>query len=257
MRRVQMIVFWLVYYQTAHTRAKTFFQNIQTNRPLSIPVLDVFGPAITPAAADPVLLGIFRGEVTVTDPETQAFHDRHTGNIPPFVTPFGPSVLRCGFSTCAEPFTPAYQLPGLGEKWTPSHEDALRAGRAAHLAKAFGIHKDFTRTSQTGMPTPTSSPAPPNSSHTNTHISIARVWARLDKTQRAKVAAGSEKGAVDEFVKDVSFEIYDSRRGDVFAEAEDDVRQILPSFFEALKLAVEVEQGGGGYYGICDRFRQE
>ncbi|KAF3932355.1 hypothetical protein ABW20_dc0107600 [Dactylellina cionopaga] len=244
MRRVQMVVFWLVYYQTAHTRAKTFFQNIQTDRPLSVPVLDVRGPVITSAAADTVLLGIFHGEVT--DPETQAFHAQHDGNLPSFVTPFGPSILRCGYPTCGESFVPADKLPGLDEEWTPSHEEALRVGRAAHLAKTFGVHESFARESKTGMPTPTNSPTPPKCLHVNLHISVARVWARLEKAQRAKISAG-EKDAVDEFVKEASLEICAARRGDVFAHGQgDNVREILPSFLEALKVAVKVEQVEGG-----------
>ncbi|KAK6535750.1 hypothetical protein TWF281_000002 [Arthrobotrys megalospora] len=242
MRRVQMVVFWLVYFQTTHTRAKSFFQNIQTDRPLSIPALDVSSPALANSAVDPVLLGIFRGEVT--DLETQAFHARHCGSLPLFVTPFGPSVLRCGYSTCAELFVPIDKLPGLSEEWTLSHENTLRAGRAAHLIKAFAVHKDFAEESQTGMPTPTTLPIPPKSRHANLHISVARVWARLDKAQRVNIAA-SKKDAVDEFVREASYEVYTACRGNVFERVDDDVRQILPSFLDVLKTAIRVEQGDG------------
>lgn len=47
MRRVQLLAFWLVYHQREHTRAKTFFQKLRSDQPLSHIVLDAAGAAIS------------------------------------------------------------------------------------------------------------------------------------------------------------------------------------------------------------------
>ncbi|KAK6338789.1 hypothetical protein TWF696_009600 [Orbilia brochopaga] len=236
MRRVQLLAFWLVYHQRGHTRAKTAFQNMRDAQPLAPTVLDVAGPALSASLTDPILLSIFRAEAPQTP--LSATHQRFM----PFSTPFGGSVLHCGFPECKQPFLPADQIPSLDERWTVRNLQALRDGRKEHLVKIFGVVDDFKDVTQTGMPAATGMPTPPTSRHANFHISIARVWAnKTQREDRARIAAGDSE-AVSEFMKAVKEEICASRRGDVFCgQMEEDVRALLPSFFEALRVALRME----------------
>lgn len=232
--RVQLLCFWLAYHQRDHARAKTFFQRLRAHQPLSHPVLDCSRESapLAPSLTHPLLLSIFRG-ASAAD---QAFHARHTG-LAPFATPFGPSVLRCCFPACAAPFAERGELPS--ERWTERQKDALRQARAAHLVRAFTVDgADGRAFAQTGLPAVTPTPAPPASTHCNLHVSVARVWARMEVGQRMVVAGGD----ADAFVGLVREEICKGRRGDVFQEGLDaKVREVLPSFLEALRVALRVE----------------
>ncbi|KJZ78582.1 hypothetical protein HIM_01973 [Hirsutella minnesotensis 3608] len=235
MRRVQIVAFWLVYHQREHTRAKTFFQKLRNDQPLSHVVLDVAGAAISPVVTDPILLSIFRGS-----PTDQAFHARHTG-LAPFVTPFGPSVLRCCFSACAEPFLDANTLPDPDQPWTERDLNAIRRGRAEHLVRVFAADTNFGGMTQTGLPVVTESPAPPASTHVNAHISMARAWSRMSVAERRLVAVG-DSGALDGFIRAAIQEICDSRRGDLFYSGlEGFLGGLVPSFLDALKVALVVK----------------
>ena len=235
MRRLQLLAFWLIYHQREHTRAKTFFQNLRTSQPLSHVVLDTTAPILHPAVANPILLSIFRGS-----PTDQAFHARHAG-LAPFATPFGPSVLHCCFASCAEPFLATDQLPSPDTPWTEKQRDALRQARAAHLVRAFAVDSSFARSAQTGLPMITASPSPPASLHCNLHVSVARAWSRIERARRVALATDQQQ-EVHEFIREVVKEICAGRRGDVFMQGLDGaVRQILPSFLEALRTALKVE----------------
>ncbi|GME28819.1 hypothetical protein GTA08_BOTSDO07967 [Neofusicoccum parvum] len=236
-RRIQLLAFWLVYHQREHTRAKTFFQKLRTEQPLSHSVLDAGGAPLAPTVTNPILRSIFRGR----DAADQAFHARHTGPSP-FATPFGPSVLRCCFAACAEPFAAAGALPGPHEPWANAHRDALRRSRADHLASAFAVDPAaFAQANQTGLPAVTASPVPPASTHYNLHVSVARAWSAMDASARRAVAAGSAEH-VDAFVLAVRRKICAARRGDVFQDGLDgEVRRALPSFLEALRVALRAE----------------
>ncbi|KAL0253172.1 hypothetical protein SLS55_010625 [Diplodia seriata] len=276
MGRVQLLAFWLVYLQREHTRAKTYFQKLRAEQPLSHALLDATSgaAALAPSVTHPTLLSIFRGpDDTTTDPATLALRARHTGPSP-FTTPFGPSVLRCCYPACREPFLSADQAAELenlyagdgddGKPWPPRVLDRLRQARARHLAAVFAL--DAADSNQTGLPAVTASPAPPRSTHYNLHVSIARAWGRLigdgdgdgdvvGRNKRAIAAAVVAGGAVgtqeDEaaqqqlsaFVDDVRREICASGRGDVFrASLDDETRMALPSFLEALGVALRLEE---------------
>ena len=242
MRRIQLIIFWLVYHQRDHTRAKTFFERLRAQQPLSHTVLDASGATISPSVSDPILLSIFRGKAA-----DQSFHARHTG-IAPFATSFGASVLHCCFEACSELFIPLDQLPSIDENWTVKQLDALRQARANHLVKAFAVDDRFRHETQTGLPVPTMSPAPPASTHVNLHISIARAWAQLSKEERKRIAAASAReDATMNFIHSVRETICAARRGDIFtSRLDDDVRNALPSFFEALGVALKAQGKGEG-----------
>ncbi|KAJ6264561.1 hypothetical protein Dda_0708 [Drechslerella dactyloides] len=233
MRRVQVLAFWLVYHQRAHTRAKTFFQNMRDKQPLAPTVLDAAGPALAASLTDPVLLSIFRAE----QPESPLYA-LHT-SIMPFTNPFGGSVLHCGFAECNVQFIPSDELPPVDADWTERQRDALRQARADHLVAVFSATDAFKAASQTGMPAVTAIPTPPMSRHSNVHVSIARVWSQqMIQTDRKLVAEG-DGDAVDEFVLKVRREVCRGGRGDVFdKDLDGDIRDLVPSFLQALKVAL-------------------
>ncbi|KAL9111641.1 MAG: hypothetical protein Q9227_003914 [Pyrenula ochraceoflavens] len=244
MYRIQLLAFWLIYHQREHTRAKTFFQTLRDTQPLSLSVLNPTGPAPSPAVTNPILLSIFRGP-----PTDQAFHARHTGPAP-FTTPFGPSVLHCCFAACAEPFIAISEFP-MDKPWTEKQRDGLRQARAKHLIKAFGVDKTFEQ-AQTGMPVVTTTPAPPSSTHINLHVSVARVWSRIDVAERrdiARAVMSGDKGddaATNNLVDTVVKEICETGRGDIFQEGlERFIVEVLPSFLQALQKALQMQGKGG------------
>ncbi|OJD30449.1 mg754 protein [Diplodia corticola] len=266
MRRVQVLTFWLVYLQRDHTRAKTYFQKLRNEQPLSHAVLDPHtADPLAPSVTHPTLLSIFRGDDT-TDPTTLALRARHTGGAP-FFTPFGPSVLRCCYPACQEQFLPAEQLAEVKKlaesdaPWPARVLDQLRQARANHLTKVFATDaRAFAAESQTGLPAVTASPAPPHSMHYNLHVSIARAWSRIADAEgegdddaisavdrkRRIAAAVRDGGAAEElvtFVEEVKREVCKSRRGDVFQELlDEDTKLALPSFLESLRAALRLEQ---------------
>ena len=173
--------------------------------------------------------------------------------IIPFASPFGPSVLRCGFAGCGIKF---YD----GNSNLVPNPDEVRQLRAQHLKEVFG-NADF-KSSSTGLPEPTLAPKRPTSAHCNMHSGIAKVWSRMDRKKAAdglqlgslslisgsnalqgqlpakeEVYNGDER-AIDLFISEVRKEICsNSGRGDIYQKLEDPIRQVLPSFFEALKVA--------------------
>ncbi|KAG8534022.1 uncharacterized protein KY384_000864 [Bacidia gigantensis] len=215
--RIQLITFYALFTQKAHTTPKTFFRITAPKEPLAHAALDTTTPNLPSAAVASVLLSIFTQEKR-SDP---AFILHDEGAMVPFT-----------------------------EK-----ANALRERRAKHLTDVFRANKDFV--SQTGLPENTIAPSPPTSSHNNLHISTARAWARLDARQRGMIivavdradgggdggdggdGGGKEREALENFVTNVMVEICaTSRRGDVYdSRVEGHVRAVLPSFVEALKRA--------------------
>ncbi|KAF2146774.1 uncharacterized protein K452DRAFT_282973 [Aplosporella prunicola CBS 121167] len=232
MPRVQLLLFWLIYHQKGHTSAKTFFHKLQNEQPLAPSVLSINTPLST-SAIEPTLLSIFRQHDASDHPTTIANDGNiHATAVVPFATPFGPSVLHCGI--CGEPFAPVSTTSS-----TPLTVDFLanlRAARATHLRAAFA-----GGTSSTGLPEPTLTPAPPSSTHCNLHVSVARAWAALSvETRDAAREDGSDAQVI--FVQSAVKEICSSRRGDVFQPRLDDkVRELLPSFWDVLRVAAKFE----------------
>ncbi|KAF2227701.1 hypothetical protein BDZ85DRAFT_300517 [Elsinoe ampelina] len=225
MRRAQLLSFWLLYHLPSHAKTKTFFAYMRQSEALATTVLDVSFPALPDAAVIPTLTSIFRA----SDPADHAFFARHTSACQ-FASPFGASVLRCGFPACGEWFIQPEDLPDVDREWTAKELDRLRQARAAHLVKAFAVDDTFGKLAQTGMPLPLDGKAP-TSIHVNLHVSVARVWSQLNKVTRQHILSGE----VGHFVALVERKVYETGRGDVYQEnLAHEIRVILPSFFKVL-----------------------
>ena len=252
--RIQLVIFWALYLQKGHTMPKTFFATIMSQEPLAPAALDPEA-VISETAARDILLSIFcpvqqfKGRSEAADAEdmdeatvSREANDPHSGKEePPFISPFGPSVLRCGWLKCPVRFYDKSDRESDFDAATIAAK--VRDRRAKHCSDIYGISKTFT--SQTGLPEPTQAPKAPTSYHNTLHISTARVWSRLnlERKQAIVTPASPEEGdsAVADFVKDVRFEIAaTSHRGNIYsASIDNEVRAILPNLLRALRTASE------------------
>ena len=97
--RIQLVTYWALYIQKGHTTPKNFFCNIRTREPLASAVLDPTA-LIPQEAVRQVMTSIFcPNSLRKTLQETHPI-----GVIPLFASPFGPSVLHCGFPQCSVAF---------------------------------------------------------------------------------------------------------------------------------------------------------
>ncbi|KAL8706375.1 MAG: hypothetical protein Q9201_000583 [Fulgogasparrea decipioides] len=248
-RRIQLVVFWVIFTQQGHTTPKTFFHIIADREPLGSVALgksaDLRHDAPQASVLE-VLTSIFRPQASSTEvlPE-------HKG-CPPFISPFGASVLHCGFEGCNVKF---YDPQPDGNIAAIPDPNTVRQKRAQHLREIFA-EEGFA--SENGLPRPTEAPDAPTSSHYNLHRSIARVWSRMDRTRRIchtftgnahahvtsnglpskeEVYDGDER-ALNAFVEEVMVEICAKNgRGDIYRALEDDIRGLIPSFRKALRVA--------------------
>lgn len=228
--RIQAITFWALFTQKGHTTPKTFFANVKSREPLAPAVLN---------PEDVVAEGpIIDNLNSVFCPTRQAGCETHFGDetaMPPFVSPFGSSVLHCGLPGCPAKF---YTEADLQSK--PVNVVAIRARRAHHLSEAYGVCTTFD--SQTGLPDPTQAPKAPTSYHNTLHISTARTWSKLDLKRKQAISEGVSGGnepAIAAFVREVLLEICArNRRGNIYsASVENEIRSMLPSFLQALQVA--------------------
>lgn len=228
---IQIIIFWALYTQKGHTTPKTFFATIKAREPLAPAILDPTA-TVPIKSINEVLLSIFcpKRQISV---DTK---DPHLSNsLPPFASPFGPSVIHCGTPGCTVQF---YSESDFDAGVTAA--DQIRDRRAQHFKEIYGVTNAFT--SLRGLPEPTHAPKPPSSYHNTLHISTARVWSRLDLDRKAGIIEGlpiKDNPDVLAFVKDVRIEVSErSHRGDIYsATIESEVRAILPSLIEALQMA--------------------
>ena len=229
--RVQLVIFWALYTQKGHTTPKTFFAKIKSREPLALAILDPKA-TVPQQAVEEILRSVF-----CPDTHIRASQDAHLSKfMPPFVTPFGPSVLKCGLPSCPVVF---YSKDDGGAE---AAADGIRARRAKHFQDVYGSDPAFD--SQTGLPDPTKAPKAPTSYHNTLHISTARTWSTLDYDRKQAVARGVSKDddpAVEAFVRDTQLEICArNHRGNIYsATIEAEVRTILPSFLDALRVAIE------------------
>ena len=256
---IQLVIFWALYLQNGHTMPKTFFATIKSREPLAPAALDPKA-VISDTAVMDVLMSIFcpvrlskstreapharETEEVKKDTASKDAHDaRRCKELLPFISPFGPSVLRCGKLNCPVQFYTKYDVEsGLD---TATIVTKARDRRAEHFSEIYGVDKTFK--SPTGLPDPTQAPKAPISYHYTLHISTARIWSRLDSKRKQAIAEGlSVEGlyndpAVSNFVKDVPFEIAaTSHCGNIYSASIDrEVRAILPSFLSALRVASE------------------
>jgi len=241
-RRIQLAVFWAIFTQQTHTTPKTFFHTLAEREPLASVVLcDSMDLAadVPEAPVIEVLTSIFRSQPA----EKDIIHG--DCQCPPFASPFGASSLRCGFKGCRVLFY---------DHGTKPNPETVRQRRAQHFKEIFGAH-DFA--ADTGLPEPTRAPRAPTSSHCNLHRSIAWVWSQLDRTQRHNrdflnhafatsngmpskqdIYTGDER-AIVAFISKVRLETCaHNGRGDIYQSGlETQIRELLPSFLEALSVA--------------------
>lgn len=176
-----------------------------------------------------------------------------TDRLVPFVSPYGPSILHCGFAGCNTKFYD--ETSSL----VPD-PDSVRQLRARHLKEVFG-NADF-QSSASGLPEPTNAPKSPTSGHCNLHAGIARVWSKMERQKAALTTRlvmqepsrssngpqsqlpakadvyNGEKRAVDHFISAVRMQVCShSGRGDIYQTLEGQIRDLLPSFFNALRVA--------------------
>ncbi|KAL8732556.1 MAG: hypothetical protein Q9181_003911, partial [Wetmoreana brouardii] len=96
-RRIQLAVYWVIFTQQGHTTPKTFFYTIAEREPFASVAL---GNSVDLRHDSPeapvleILTSIFRPQASSKD-----IVPGHKG-CPPFISPFGASVLRCGFEGC-------------------------------------------------------------------------------------------------------------------------------------------------------------
>ena len=244
--RIQLITFWALFTQKGHMAPKSFFQDLRLREILASAALDTTSE-LPESEVMNILLSIFSRARSPTD----IIHAIEF--VPPFLSPFGASVLRCGYPGCHVKF---YSKADL----CPIPVDEIRKNRAQHLKAVYGLTPQFN-SSATGLPDRTLAPSPPYSANCNLHISIARVWSKLDRSLEAGRGQASfceDKGsptqesrlskeavmswneeAVNDFITKVIFVICAvNHRGDIYQNGlSADVRAALPSFFQALRFA--------------------
>ena len=236
-RRVQVIVFWAVFTHKGHSTAKTFFEMLRLREELAPALLD---PA-TPIPDEAILIGILRS-IFIAD---GMLSDETHLKTPQFVTPFGPSVLSCG--NCGVSFYDPSDP-------SSTKDNVVRKRRAEHFNDVFRMEPG----TDTGLPEPVKAPNRPTSSHYNLHSSIARTWSQLPLSIPKRNSQGlffeeslpsreavwkGDSDAVTKFITQTRIEICaNSRRGNIYwAGLEGEIRELLPSFFTALKVASEKE----------------
>ncbi|KAF2871800.1 hypothetical protein BDV95DRAFT_572859 [Massariosphaeria phaeospora] len=227
MGKVQVLLFWLISKQKSHCTAQTFFTRLSHEEHLA-------GAVLNPALSVPeyevrtLLLSIFAKEQATLIDDTAA--TMHTG-IVPFKTPFGPSVIRCGFEACGERFCTSDSL-----RAAVADIPKIRQARARHLIRAFGVRGRFEN-AVTGLPERPAYGEPPSSLHTNIHINVTRSWA--EQSRETRRAFLDDENRYEGFVREVRSRICEQGRGDIFNHRLDkDIRAVLPSFFAVLAEAL-------------------
>jgi hypothetical protein len=197
-----------------------------------------------------ILVSLFaQQEAPLIDPEAAR---KHYGLIP-FANPFGASVLRCGAEGCGESFSSLLEPGQVNGKTV----NAIRDARTKHLISVFGIRGRF-ESSPTGLPErpDIASGQPPTSIHTNLHISIVRHWASHTQEQKAGIVA--DESAREEFIQGVTQRLCREGRGNVFQSGlDEDIRVLLPSFFDVLGKALKMlRRDGEGVEGFEHDFAE-
>jgi hypothetical protein len=235
MRKVQLILFWLLFKQKGHCTAQTFFTRLRDSEPLAQAVLDPRLP-LPEASHHTILLSFFARHEAHLINATEAA--RHTGLIP-FANPFGASTLHCGAQGCTAVFSTLDSPSAI----TGKAINKIRDARTKHLISVFGITSRF-ETSLTGLPERADAGQPPSSVHTNLHVSIVREWTAHTPLQRRDIIEND--AAREQFVRSVRRRLCKEGRGDIFqAGLDHDTRILLPSLFAVLKRALEMEGRGG------------
>lgn len=249
-RRIQLAVYWAIFTQRGHTGTKTFFHKIEQREPFASLVLGKSTDLrldVPEAPVMEVLTSIFRAHPHF--PQGDVIHSE--AKCPPFASPYGASVLRCGFEGCKAKFY--HPKPDCATITAPD-VNIIRQQRAKHFHEVFG---DQHFVSDTGLPEPTRAPKAPTSSHCNLHRSIAKVWSRMHRTckichncipcasaatyglpTKEAVFEGDDQ-AVNAFISEVIQTVcVRNGRGDIcHPNLETKIWDLLRSFFKALRVA--------------------
>lgn len=225
--RLQAITFWALFTHKGHTTPKKLFANVKSREPLALAVLN----PEEALADDPVVDNL----TSIFCPRGYKAHFGDGTVMPSFVSPFGPSALHCGQPGCPAKFYSENDLQS-----EPVNVLAIRARCADHFSKVYGIGNTFN--SQIGLPDPTQAVQAPTSYHNTLHIRTARMWSQLNLKRKQAFPQGISGGnepVIAAFVKEVRFEICarNHRCDAYFASIENEVRSILPSFLETLRVA--------------------
>lgn len=233
MRKIQVILFWLLFKQQGHCTAQTFFSRISESEHLASAVLD---PSLTLPKTEhqDILLSLFATQnAKLINPEAWVLHEC----VIPFANPFGASVLHCGAKGCDQKFCDVTKVGDM----TLEKVYSARKARTEHLVNVFGIRNRFEK-SGTGLPEPTFAGKLPSSTHTNAHMSIVREWAVQSQEKRRAILEGEAEREV--FVVSVRERLCAQGRGNVYrADVDDDTRALLPSFFKVLAVALGKDGG--------------
>ncbi|KAK7028390.1 hypothetical protein R3P38DRAFT_2935872 [Favolaschia claudopus] len=160
--------------------------------------------------------------------------------MPRFVSPYSPSVLRCGVAGCPVRFD--------GEGY---HPESIRKARAAHLMQVFAI-KGKQSQNANGLPENTGRLEAPTMAHVTLFSSISKTWRALERDVKLAI--------LGEVKLDTSLDVSQpqlaafiaavlnhvcvvSGRGDIYKHNMwDHVVWVLPSFFVALHTAAHMKQ---------------
>lgn len=258
-QHIQLIVPWFLSNGGNQTSTEEFFLNARLNEPLG-------AAALTPKAPLPEFaLRNMLPSIFGYQPHSRRPCHLRDFNVP-FVSPYGPSVLQCGEPSCRIKFYSELDL-------TSVQPSALRKRRTEHLKEAYGTSAELH--AENTLPWRKSTPIHPTSTNYNLHKSIAFVWSRLNRTvdsspplapsfapfrhvqaflpSKEEILKGDTE-ALTMFVDEVHFQIcgHDAR-GDIFQEVETKIRQVLPSFWNALRVAsakFELAQYGDDGSGV-------
>lgn len=247
--RAQLVIFWAIFTHKEHVNAKCFFHKLLLREALAATVLNPTAKLPDEQLIQSTLRSIFVAEGQVTD----AAHE----GVLLFVTPFETSVISCGNVRWAMLFYDP-------DKPETLHPDLFRQRRAERLNDVFQPGSD----NGTGLPDPVNAPDRPKPMHYTLHMSIVKVWSALPRSSgdartdraihRSSIIELSKEDLINgkaraQFVTRAREHICaESHRGNIYYSGlEDEIHELLPSFFEALRVASErcgLEDTSGSSY---------
>lgn len=231
MRKVQLILFWLLFHHHGHCTAQTFFGRIRDSQPLASAVLD---DKLTIPASEhhEALMSIFAYQgAELIDAVEGAKHNA----VIHFANPFGASVLQCGCPGCNVTFSNFKASSEINDKTVHT----IRNARRQHLIQVFGFRGRFER-SDTGLPERLGSGRPPSSAHVNMHVAIVDEWVAHSEAQRQIIMESAT--AREAFVAKVVERLCQVGRGNIFiGNLSTEIDNALPSFFQVLETALAMQ----------------
>ncbi|KAJ7207902.1 hypothetical protein GGX14DRAFT_521709 [Mycena pura] len=229
---LQYIAFRL-FSEDSHQMAKGYFQraaeaDVHMHTAITKP------QDLTPAVVVPLFTALWDGEAS------DLSHYRVTAEtIPPFMSPYSPSVLRCSIPGCSVRFD--------GDGCDP---ESIRKSRAAHLAQVYAF-KGVVPTATNGLPENTGRLEAPTTAHTTLYASVRKSWRVLDKDARRAILQEVAHGAPVDIAKPriaahveaiMGHICVETARGNIYQKnLRDKVVWVLPSFFAALHTAAQMK----------------